>query len=127
VQNRIKQNGRRVTAKRNSAGRHLIQHGSEGEQVRPSVEFFAPCLLGRHICSRANRRAWARKLFFRATSLRYVGRWPGCDHAHLGQPKIQNLGVVAVCDETVGGFDIPVNDALGVSRIERIRDLDGEQ
>jgi hypothetical protein len=39
------------------------------------------------------------------------------------QAKIQNLSVISLRDKDVGRFDIPMNDARGVGRVQRIRNL----
>ena len=44
----------------------------------------------------------------------------------LRQPEIQHLGLVAVGHKNIGGLDVAVNNALGVRRFERVRDLDGQ-
>jgi len=46
---------------------------------------------------------------------------------HLRQSKIKNLGVPALRDEDVGGLYVPVNDALCMSGVERVCNLDGER
>ena len=43
------------------------------------------------------------------------------------QPKVENLRVPTLGDEDVRGFDVAVNDALGVGRIQCIRNLDGKR
>ena len=48
-----------------------------------------------------------------------------CNH-DLCQPKVENLGVSALGHKQVRRFDIPVDDAFGVSRVERVGNLDGE-
>lgn len=45
---------------------------------------------------------------------------------YLGKPKIQNLRMAAFGQKKVRGLDISVDDAFGVSRIQPVRDLDGE-
>jgi hypothetical protein len=48
------------------------------------------------------------------------GRHPG---AELRQPEVQDLGVAPAGDEDVGRLDVPVHDAPGMRRIERIGNL----
>jgi len=43
---------------------------------------------------------------------------------HLGEAEVENLGVASFGHEYVGGFDVAMNDAPGVSGVERVRDLD---
>ena len=44
----------------------------------------------------------------------------------FGQPEIQNLSVTALRHENVRRFDVAVNDALAVRRVQRVRNLDAE-
>ncbi len=43
------------------------------------------------------------------------------------QAKVENLGEPPLGNENVGGFDVAMNDAFAVSRIERIGDLDRDR
>ncbi len=43
------------------------------------------------------------------------------------QTEIENLGVSALGDKDVGGFDVAMNDALGVRGIESVGDLDRQR
>jgi hypothetical protein len=59
-------------------------------------------------------------------------RRPTASHITKGgrnfrQTEIENLGVTALCDEGIGRFDVPVDDASRMSRIQRIRNLDSER
>ena len=49
----------------------------------------------------------------------------GFGRQHLGQAEIQHLHLTAVGDKDVGRLNIPVDDALCVRGVQRIRDLDG--
>src|ERR1035437_7767042 len=52
----------------------------------------------------------------------YLARRTGCDH-DLSQPEVENLGVTALGDEDVRGLDVPMDDASGMSGIERVGDV----
>jgi hypothetical protein len=43
--------------------------------------------------------------------------------ATVAQPKIENLGVPALCYEDVCGFNVSVDDTFRVSRIESVSNL----
>ena len=120
VQNRIKQNRCGITAKRNLARGHLIQHGSEGKQIGASVKLLTSRLLGRHISRRAYRCAGAGEVLFPNTGLRHVARWSCTAHAHLGQPEIQNLGMIAVGNEDIGWLYVTMHNTLGVRCVESV-------
>src|SRR5262249_3869495 len=45
---------------------------------------------------------------------------------HLGQSKVQNLGVAPFGNEKVGWLDVPVNDSFGMRRIQRVGHFDAE-
>jgi len=44
---------------------------------------------------------------------------------NLRQPEVENLSVPALGDKDVGGLDIPVDYAFGVSSIQSVRNLNG--
>ena len=46
--------------------------------------------------------------------------------ADLGQAEIENFGVSAIGDEDIRRLDVAMNDALGMSGIERVGNLDAE-
>ena len=43
----------------------------------------------------------------------------------FGQAKIQDLGVAALRDEEVRRLDIAMDDSFAMSRVKRVRNLDG--
>src|SRR5208283_4501529 len=45
----------------------------------------------------------------------------------LGQTEIKNLGVAALGEEDVRGFDVAMDDASSVSGVQCVRNLDGER
>ena len=52
-----------------------------------------------------------------------AGRAVGRD---LSQTEVEDLGVAALGDENVGGFNVAVDDAFAMRGIQAIGDLDGE-
>ena len=44
----------------------------------------------------------------------------------FGQTKVKDLGVTVLGDEDVGGLDVAVNDAGGVSGVQRVGKLNGK-
>src|SRR5208282_396095 len=47
--------------------------------------------------------------------------------SYLGQTEIQNLGVAAFGNKNIGGFDVTMNDPLGVGGVECVRNLDSQR
>src|SRR5579863_9640544 len=70
-------------------------------------------------------------MFFHGDSGRrgYVGDRGGIARAgfHLGKSEVENLGVLALGDEDVGGLDVTVNDTAGMGSVESIGDFDAER
>ena len=103
------------------AGRHLVQHGAEGEDVRARVGFLAFELLGRHVLERAEDRALLRQVGLgrqgRLARLR-LRRFH-----RLGQAEVEQLDA-RPRQHHVAGLEVPVHDPLPVRLIERVRDLD---
>jgi hypothetical protein len=60
IEHGIDGHGRRLPRKGPLSRQQLVQHETEGEEVRTAVERFAPELLRSHICQRADRDALAR-------------------------------------------------------------------
>ena len=131
IQNCLEDQGGGVSAKRQSARCHLIQHGSKREEVRACIQLFSFRLLRRHVCNGPDGRAWTREelIIDRASLLVIVDAAlarrarGGCN---LREPKIQNLRVPPSGHEDIRRLDVTVNDSFGVRRIQRIGDLDAE-
>ncbi len=88
-------------------------------------------MLGRHVGNRAERRAGAGEALRGGVSTQFVvsggdfiGKlFGGCA---FGQAEIENFGVAAFGDKNIGGLDVPVNDAVGVSGIQSIGNFHGQ-
>ena len=125
IQDRFENDGGTLSAERQCARRHLIQHCAEGEQIAPRIQFLSARLLWRHISDCAQRRTRAGQVLFvgrhRADCrnlVRRTGR--GRD---LCQPEIEDLGVTALGDKDVGGFDVAVDDPFGMGCLQCVGNL----
>ena len=113
------------------AGRHLVQHRSEREQVRARIQFLRPHLLRRHVGHRpyGSARGWSDALPASpsfAPALRLAARF--ADRLrHLRQPEIQNLRVSALGDKDVRRLDVAVDDSRRVRGIQRVGNLDPQR
>src|SRR5262249_50731782 len=91
----------------------------------PSVQFLSSHLLRRHVRHCAKCRSGAGQGLRRVYG--WIGRLPRlrfrCDP---GQPEIENLRLSASSHENVRWFDVSMNDALRVSGIEGICDLNAK-
>src|SRR5207244_8162066 len=81
-------------------------------------------LLGRHVGHCAHGGARTRQVWFRCTRFCDVGCGLRRGFSHLCQPEVQNLGASPLRDKDVGGLEVTMDDALTVSRIERVGNLD---
>src|SRR5262249_61563080 len=79
----------------------------------------------RHVCDRAQRRARASDMFLRKSGLSLTGKGWGAE-IKLGKTEVKNFGVTTPGDENVSRFDVAMNDALGMCRIERFRHVNGQ-
>src|SRR5262249_12790649 len=102
--------------------RHLATDRPERVQVRSSVQRLPPRLLRGHVRHRPHQRPrpcqllrLARRRLLRAHALRI--------HGLLGQSEVQDLRLPPLRHEDVRGLDVPVDDPLGMGRLQRIRAL----
>jgi hypothetical protein len=126
VENGVEHDRRRVALKRQDAGRHLIQDGTEREQIGARVGELAARLLGRHVRHRAQRRARRGQVDPAAGFVRRAGaRSRLAGTVDLREPEVEDLHLPARVHEDVRRLDVPVDDALRVCRLERVGHLGG--
>src|SRR5262249_40742178 len=99
-----------------AAGEHLVQNGTDAENVRSGIDWFATDLFGRHVAGGADHDV--------------LGRLSG--HAGLGvvagtgqfrNAEVENLDATVVRDEQVVRLHVAMNDALVVRGREARRRL----
>ena len=102
--------------------RHLVEHRAERVEVAARVDVLAASLLGGHVGDGPHHGSRARELVLRAR--RRLQRVDARERPGLlGQAEVEQLRLAAVGHEDVRGLDVPVDDSLGVGRIERVGDL----
>jgi len=102
----------RIAAKGTLAGDHLVEHGTEAEDIRPPVERLALSLLGRHIRYGSNDCAVLRVYSGRVH--RNGGRFfrrHGGGLGELGEPEVQHFDETTVGDHDIVRLEVPVDNA----------------
>ncbi len=99
-----------VTQERRSAGDHLVEHGSEGVQVGPGRDFTAHGLLRGHVGHGSHHHPF--------------GGQPRTVDGHR-QAKVTNLGSAISGKPDVAGFQVPVDDATAMRKLQTTAGLSG--
>ena len=105
-----------TAAERAPRRQHLVEHAPERPDVRLLIDRLASRLLRAHVGGRPHHRPHARR----------QRRRPGLLRLGLREPEVEHLDAAAGGDLDVGGFQIAMDDALGVRGRERFRDLAGD-
>ena len=58
IENGIEHDGGTRSRESLRTGCHFVQQQAKRKQIRASVDFFSPSLLGRHVCDSAESRSW---------------------------------------------------------------------
>jgi len=121
VEDRVEDIRRRVAAKRKRSGGHFIEHGAKRKQVCACVGLFTYGLLRGHVGNGAESGAGTGE------RIGFGERDRGRDASALrdgtnvwsefSETKIEDFGVAIRGDEDVGGLDVAVDDALGMSSV----------
>src|SRR5579862_129551 len=112
-----------------SAGGHFVQDHAERKEIGAGVEIFGADLFGRHVGDGADGGAGTGQMLAGGVLSQTVGdRGPTAylRGFHLREAKIEDFGVAAVGDKNIGGLDVAVNDAFGVSGVQGVRDFDSQ-
>ena len=104
------------------AGRHLVEHGAEAEDVGARVELPSLRLLGRHVRGRADHDAALRSAARRRSSPSDDG---SAGSSSLASPKSRILTRPSSRDHDVRGLQVAMEDAGAVRRGQGVGDLDG--
>jgi hypothetical protein len=115
----IEFDARAIFGQRKPASRHLVQHHTEAPHVAASINIEAAHLLWRHVTRRSDHHAGSRT----QVPTRRVGR--STTGRQFRQSEVEDLGGTELRHKNVGGFDVAVNNAMGMSGGESVRNLDG--
>jgi hypothetical protein len=98
------------------SGESLEQDYTETEDIRSRIDGEPAHLLGRHVAGRAHHHAGLRREHFGGRAGRV--RTGGLRRQQFGEAEIQDFQPAVFGEEEVLGFQVPVYDALGMSRGE---------
>ena len=104
------------------AGKHLVQDGAEGEDIRTRVGSFAADLLRRHIAGCAHHRAGHGVDIGIVEAGLFVGN---VGLAQLGDAEVKDLDAPIFAGEDVFRLEVSVYDAFFVGGGQTVGDLDG--
>ena len=106
-----------------ASGEHFAEHDAEGPDVGALVDGLAAGLLGAHIGGGAEDHSGLRRAHADGGGI--VGLHGG-SAADFGKAEIQNFDGTVGLDLDVAGFEIAMNDVLGVGGFEGVGDLAGD-
>ncbi len=107
------------------ARRHLVEDHAEGKNIAAGVDHPAERLLGRHVCDRAQRRAWAGEIRFGHRRGAADRRGFASSGRHdFREAEIEDLGLAAIGDEDVCRLDVAMDDAFAVGGVEGVGHAD---
>jgi hypothetical protein len=103
-------------------GHHLVEHGTEAEDVRTMIDVAATYLFRRHVADGAQHQTW-----FGAANHRRHHRCRAAsrlaERDRLRQAEIEDLDAGVSRDEDVLRFQVAMNDAFLMRRGQAARDL----
>jgi hypothetical protein len=104
----------------------IVKDHAEGKEIAAGVYLFATDLFRGHVGDNAECGAGTGEIFGAdADRGRGVGFCVGTgEGGNFGEAEVENFGIATFGDENVGGLDVAVDDALGMSGIESVGDLD---
>jgi hypothetical protein len=96
-----------------------ISHYAKRKDVGAGIEVLASSLLRRHVHSRSRHHSHSRQGIF----VRGLVRCRQPIARNLGQTEIQDLDLAIQSDKNVCRLDVAMNDAFGMQRFQRFRNL----
>ena len=117
--------GNRLAVEELVPGEHLPQHDAEGPDIGPPVGGDPGRLLRRHVGRGADDDPGGGGVLGQGRRQRERGVVV-LGVPRLGEPEVEDLDRAVGSDLDVGGFEIAVDDALLVRRLEGLGDLEGD-